>query len=151
MKTSLQSFYWVASAQDNPGNPAFHIDVLDEAETMEEVAALGSVAQRTRQLNVASALAEGFSLDVIGAAINDNTARELAEAQAWISGEQARTERAKQDAVQEAVSMALDRAKRASDEVEAGLKQTIDELRYELAALNETSSSPPANLAPPVG
>lgn len=142
MKTSLQSLYWVASAQDNPGNPAFHIDVLDEAATMKEVAALGGVAQRVRQLNVASALAEGFSLDVIGGAINDNTVKELAEAQALIAGEGARTEQAVNLAVEKAVADALDQASATRAEAEARLRETIDELRYEIAARKETQKSP---------
>lgn len=141
MKTSLQALYWVASAQDNPGNPAFHIDVLDEAATMKEVAALGGVAQRVRQLNVASALAEGFSLDVIGAAINENTVRELVEAQALIAGEGARTDQAVNLAVEKAVADALDQANAARAEAEALLRQTIDELRYEIAALKEAPPS----------
>ena len=66
MKTAIKSFYWVAAAQDDPSSAAWHLDVLDTAETMDEVAALGGLT-RERQLTPAMAEAEGLSLSVIAA------------------------------------------------------------------------------------
>lgn len=76
MKTSILSFYWVARAQDDPTRSAFHVDVLDEAETMDEVAEIGGLT-RQRQMNVAQAQSEGFTLTAIAKAFNTSTATQV--------------------------------------------------------------------------
>lgn len=72
MKKSLVDFYWVSSVWNAPDTSAWHITIRDTAETMDEVAQLGA-ATRDRVVNVAQAIAEGFTLDVIGATINSQT------------------------------------------------------------------------------
>ena len=76
MKTSILSFYWVARAQDDPTRSAFHVDVLDEAETMDEVAEIGGLT-RQRQMNVAQAQSEGFTLTAIAKAFNTSAASQV--------------------------------------------------------------------------
>lgn len=76
MKTSILSFYWVARAQDDPTRSAFHVDVLDEAETMEEVAEIGGLT-RQRQMNVSQAQSEGFTLTAIAKAFNTSVASQV--------------------------------------------------------------------------
>lgn len=67
MKTVIEHFYWVAQANGGkPGESAFHVQVIEQAETMEEVAAMGGVASRPRVLDIAQAEAAGFTLETIG-------------------------------------------------------------------------------------
>lgn len=76
MKVELVSFYWVAQAYgEDPGTPAFNIDALFTAETMDEAAEQGSVKQ-VRKLNVAQAAEHGFTLETIGAAFSTALALE---------------------------------------------------------------------------
>lgn len=69
MRTQLSNFFWVAKSAVNPAESAYHVEVVDTAETMDEVAAQGGLT-RTRTLNIAQATAEGFTLAAIGAAFS---------------------------------------------------------------------------------
>lgn len=69
MLTKIDHFYWVSSASNNPGVPAWHVQVIDIAETMEEVDELGG-RERGRMLNVAQAIDEGFDLSAIAETLN---------------------------------------------------------------------------------
>lgn len=76
MKTHLHSFYWVASSSSAPDSPAFHCNVIVEAESMEEAAALGGLKVE-RQLNMAAAEEAGITLETIAAAIATDAAARL--------------------------------------------------------------------------
>lgn len=78
MKTEVEHFYWVPSAQDNPGTPAWHLAVNLIAETMEEVEKLGGTNRLTRTLNIAQAKEIGIDLEAIFPKIN---ASSIAEAE----------------------------------------------------------------------
>ena len=65
MKKEIEHFYWVASAYNEPGKPAYHVQVFDVAETMEEVAELGGQAKRGRTLSATQAEQEGFDVKAI--------------------------------------------------------------------------------------
>lgn len=81
MKTEVKSLYWVSSAYDAPGTSAFKLDVLESAETMDEVTALGGVASVERPYNVKQAVAKGWTLAKVAAAINADLATRLEDAQ----------------------------------------------------------------------
>lgn len=70
MKIAIKSFLWVASAYNEPGIAAYQIDVVETAETMAEVDALGGLTRVRPGLNVEQALALGIDLSVIAEAIN---------------------------------------------------------------------------------
>lgn len=81
MKTEIKSFLWVASAYDNPGHPAYQIDVVETAESFEEAQAIGGTTRVRQGLSVAQASALGLDLSTIAEALNVEAlaAREAAE------------------------------------------------------------------------
>jgi hypothetical protein len=76
MKTAMVDFYYVFSAWNDPGVPAYHVTVRDTPENMDEVALIGG-ASRDRVLNIAQAEAEGFTLEGVGAALNTDSLRTI--------------------------------------------------------------------------
>lgn len=78
MKTILSHFYYASAAGTAAGVAAYHVAVLDVAETMEDVAALGGQAQRERTLTADQAAAEGVTLDVIAEAFTSDLVAENA-------------------------------------------------------------------------
>lgn len=66
----------MARAQDDPTQYAFHVDVPDEAERIDEVAQIGGLT-RQRQMNISQAQREGFTLVVIAKAFNSSAASQV--------------------------------------------------------------------------
>lgn len=74
MKTQIDHFYWVASSSIEPGVPAYHVQVVDVAESMEDVAALGGIARRERVLNMSQAKEAGIKIEALKAYIDSDLA-----------------------------------------------------------------------------
>lgn len=74
MKTIIDHFYWVASSSIQPGVPAYHVQVVDVAESMEEIAALGGIARRERVLNMSQAKEAGIKIEALKAFIDADLA-----------------------------------------------------------------------------
>lgn len=82
MKKTVEHFYWVSQGNGLPqGTPAYHVQVIETAETMAEVRELGG-ATRTLVLNVTQAEAAGFDLAAIRELVNADLAKLLDEARA---------------------------------------------------------------------
>lgn len=80
MIIALKSFLWVPSAYAEPGQPAFQVDVVETAETVEEAAAIGGPMRLRRALNVAQAAALGITIEAIGAGFATDVAAALDDA-----------------------------------------------------------------------
>lgn len=73
MRTEIEHFYWVAQAYGGaPGESAYHIQVWDIAESMDDVAELGGQAKRPRTLNMTAAKAEGLDVSALKAFIDSD-------------------------------------------------------------------------------
>ncbi|MCF4166465.1 hypothetical protein L2U69_12495 [Zavarzinia compransoris] len=77
MQIAIRSFLWVPSAYGEPGVPAFQVDVVETAETMEEAAAIGGLTRLRQALNVAQAADLGITIETIGAAFSTDLAAAL--------------------------------------------------------------------------
>lgn len=94
MKIAIKSFLWVSSSYDEPGAAAYQIDLVETAETMAEVEALGGLARVRTGLNVAQAVAEGFDLSAISGALNIETMAALEATQSALAAMTAEREAA---------------------------------------------------------
>ncbi len=109
MKTEFEHFYWVSQAYNGqPGERAWHVQAIDKAETMEEVAAMGGNASSGRVLNMVQAAAEGFTLEMVGAMFSQEAAVEADRLHGELEAAKREIERLLQES--EGLSGALDTA-----------------------------------------
>lgn len=90
MIRKLKSFYFVWSQYMVPGQPGWHLDIIEEADMsnpsqfMADFIALGNQTSRERQLNMAQMEDMGYSLAAIANDINEDVMSQLQAAQARI-------------------------------------------------------------------
>lgn len=84
MKTEIEHFYWVASAYNAPGLPAYHVQAFAVAETMAEVEELGGQARVGRTLTITQAEELGLDLAKIRELIDADLAKRLDAATARV-------------------------------------------------------------------
>lgn len=71
MKTEIINFYWVKNAQGDPElPPAWQVCIVDTAENMDEVIAIGGLTRVRAAVPMSEAISEGVSLEVIADLIN---------------------------------------------------------------------------------
>jgi hypothetical protein len=127
MKHTLKAFYWIPSAHggETPGQPAWHVDVAVQAESMDEVQQLGGKLEVDAQINMAQAAELGFTLEAIGEAFATDAAA---------TADLLRAQLAEKDAAlaSAATSAAADGERLAK--ALAGLQARVDAMTAEAAA-----------------